>query len=97
MVKQVVWSPRAQSERKSVLKYWLNRNKSKTYSLKLNLLIKEGISLILSNQEIGRKTDVPNVRIKIVRDYLIFYEVQNETIYILSFWDSRQNPEKLRL
>jgi plasmid stabilization system protein ParE len=83
MVKQVVWSPRAQSERKSVLKYWLNRNKSKTYSLKLNLLIKEGISLILSNQEIGRKTDVPNVRIKIVRDYLIFYEVQNETIYIL--------------
>ncbi|MFT6053852.1 MAG: toxin YoeB [Roseivirga sp.] len=97
MVKQVVWSPRAQSERKSVLKYWLNRNKSKTYSLKLNLLIKEGISLILSNQEIGRKTDVPNVRIKIVRDYLIFYEVQNETIYILSFWDSRQNTEKLRL
>jgi plasmid stabilization system protein ParE len=83
MVKQVVWSPRAQSERKSVLKYWLIRNKSKTYSLKLNLLIKEGISLILSNQEIGRKTDVPNVRIKIVRDYLIFYEVQNETIYIL--------------
>jgi plasmid stabilization system protein ParE len=97
MVKQVVWSPRAQSERKSVLKYWLIRNKSKTYSLKLNLLIKEGISLILSNQEIGRKTDVPNVRIKIVRDYLIFYEVQNETIYILSFWDSRQNTEKLRL
>jgi plasmid stabilization system protein ParE len=97
MVKQVFWSPRAQSERKSVLKYWLIRNESKTYSLRLNLLIKEGISLILSNQEIGRKTDVPNVRIKIVRDYLIFYEVQNETIYILSFWDSRQNPEKLRL
>jgi len=53
--------------------------------------------LLLSNPEIGRKTDIPNVRIKIVRDYLIFYEVQNESILILSFWDSRQNPEKLKL
>jgi len=97
MVKQIIWSPRAQSERKAVLSYWINRNKSKNYSIKLSKLIKEAISLLLSNPEIGRKTDIPNVRIKIVRDYLIFYEVQNESILILSFWDSRQNPEKLKL
>jgi plasmid stabilization system protein ParE len=96
MVKDIIWSPLAQSQRKSVLEYWINRNKSKSYSIKLNRLIKEAITLISSNPEIGRKTDIPNVRIKIVRDYLIFYEIQDESLHILTFWDSRQNPKKLK-
>ena len=96
MVKQVVWSPKAQAERKSVLEYWVKRNKSKTYSLKLNRLIKEAINLIISNPDIGRKTDIPNVRIKIIRDYLIFYEIRDESLHILSFWHSRQDPQKIK-
>ncbi len=97
MVKQVIWSPQAQSQRRSILQYWVDRNKSNAYSIKLNKLIKEAIALVLSNPEIGRKTDIPNVRVKIVRDYLIFYEIQNESLHILAFWDSRQNPQKLKL
>lgn len=97
MVKQIIWSPQAQSQRKSVLEYWIKRNKNNTYSIKLNNLIKAAITLISSNPAIGRKTDIPNVRVKIVRDYLIFYEIKNESLHILAFWDSRQNPQKLKL
>jgi toxin YoeB len=95
MVKRVIWTPRAQDERKEVLKYWVNRTQSKTYSRKLNLLIKQAIRLIREYPQIGKPTDIDNVRIKIVRDYLIFYELVQDEIHILAFWDSRQDPEKL--
>lgn len=47
--------------------------------------------------EIGRKSDIEHVRVKIVRDYLIFYESTTDVLYILSVWDSRQDPNKLKI
>ena len=96
MVKQVVWSPRAHKDRKDILAYWRKRNKSNTYSKKLNLLFKEGIQLVRDFPHIGKQTDEPNTRIKIVRDYLIFYEETPTQILILTIWDSRQNPGRLK-
>lgn len=46
MVKQVVWSVQAQNDRKQILEYWRLRNKSNTYSKKLNQLFKDSIKLI---------------------------------------------------
>ena len=96
MVKQVVWSPRAHKDRKEILDYWQKRNKSSTYSKKLNKLFKEAIHLIRDFPHIGKQTDEPNTRIKIVRDYLIFYEETPTQIRILTIWDQRQNPDRLR-
>lgn len=96
MAKQIIWSLRAQNDRKKILKYWTKRNKSKEYSRKLNGLFKEAIRLISNYSEIGKPTDDKNARIKIVRDYLIIYEIKNEQILILTIWDSRQSPEKLK-
>lgn len=45
MAKQVVWSIRAQEDRKNILKYWRQRNQSITYSKKLNYLFKEAVSI----------------------------------------------------
>ena len=96
MVKQVVWSPRAQNDRKKILEYWLLRNKSNRYSKKLNRLIEDSIKIIKDFPQIGKLTDAPNTRIKIVRDYLIFYEETDTQILILTIWDSRQDPDKLK-
>jgi addiction module RelE/StbE family toxin len=95
MAKKVVWSLRAQKDRKSILEYWRERNRSVTYSRKLNLLFKEAVSIIRKFPQIGKPTDYPNVRIKVVKDYLIIYEVTATTIYILTIWDSRQDPDKM--
>ena len=95
MAKRVIWTKNAQKERKEILKYWIERNKSKTYSKKLNELFKDSINLLKLRPEIGKKTDIENVRIKIIRDYLIFYESSSDKIYILSIWDSRQDPNSL--
>lgn len=94
MVKQIIWSLRAQSDRKGILRYWINRNKSKEYSKKLNSLFKEAVKLIADYPEIGKPTDNRDARIKVVRDYLIIYEITNEQIFILAIWDSRQNIQR---
>jgi toxin YoeB len=94
MAKRVIWSARAQNDRKAIFSYWNKRNGSKTYSKKLNQLFKEAVRLISHFPKVGKQTDDKNARIKIVRDYLIIYDETDDTIYILAVWDSRQDPSK---
>lgn len=96
MVKQVIWSLKAQNARKEIFSYWNNRNGTNAYSKKLNDLFKEAIKLISRFPQIGRPTDVEGIRIKIVRDYLIVYEETPDQIHILIIWDGRRNPDHFK-
>ncbi|WP_276501034.1 type II toxin-antitoxin system RelE/ParE family toxin [Terrimonas pollutisoli] len=93
MVKRVVWTNNAHNERKEILLYWKTHNQSGAYSRKLNELFKKAVKLICAHPQIGRKTDVENVRVKLVRDYLLFYEETDDAIVVLSVWDNRRNPD----
>jgi len=95
MAKQVVWSFRAQDDKKNILKYWRQRNKSNSYSKKLNQLFKDVIQLIVEHPFIGKRVDGKALRVKVVRDYLVIYEETETQIWILSIWDARQDPNKL--
>lgn len=94
MAKKIIWSLKAQVNRKEILTYWNNRNKSNTYSIKLNILFKEAVILISKFPEVGRLTDIENVRVRLVKDYMIVYETSSNNIYILLIWDGRRNPDK---
>ena len=92
MVKRkIVWTQEAYEERKQILAYWLERNQSKTYPVKLNKLIKDTLQIASIYPESGRKTNFENVRVLMIRDYLLFYEVNKTTIFVLSIWDERRN------
>ncbi len=78
MAPRIIWSYRAQSDRKAIFNYWNKRNKSNSYSKKLNRLFKVAVKLIAEYPEIGKPTDVKDVRIKVVKDYLIFYEIDKK-------------------
>ena len=95
MAKQVIWSLRAHQDKKEILEYWRRRNKSNTYSKKLNELFKESVKIIIDFPQIGKVTDDTKARIKIVKDYLIIYEESDAQIFILTIWDNRQDPAKL--
>ena len=60
------------------------------------LLFKEAVRTIQLFPQIGKPTSNPTIRVKIVIDYLIIYKETNLEIRILSIWDSRQNPIKLK-
>lgn len=98
MAAKVVWSVRAQRERLEILEYWVNRNKSKTYSRKLYQLFRTGMKKVSEMPESGILSEKPDVRIKIIRDYLVYYHISaSNTIEVLTIWDSRRNPKKFKL
>ncbi|NGM63597.1 type II toxin-antitoxin system RelE/ParE family toxin [Sphingobacterium sp. SGG-5] len=95
--RKIVWTEKANLERKEILEYWINRNKSKSFSVKLNRLIISDLKLLSLSPFIGRKTKIENVRVKIVRDYLIFYEILKEEILVLTVWDGRRDSKTLTI
>jgi len=97
MAKKIVWSERAQVDRKMIFSYWNQRNKSTRYSIKLNNLFEEAVVLISIYPNIGKKTNRPHVRVKIVREYLIYFRESEKEIYILTIFSSHRNPSNLKL
>lgn len=95
MVRQIIWGRLAQNDRLQILQYWDNRNKSKAFSTKLNRLFKHDLTLVCNFPFIGKPTNKPNIRIKIIREYLIVYEIHTEKIVVLRVWDTRRNPKDL--
>lgn len=57
--KEVIWSPLA--KRKEILEFWIEHNKSNTYSIKLNNLFKEAKQLIAEHPNIGKPASNNNV------------------------------------
>jgi toxin YoeB len=95
MAKRIVYSQRAKADKKQILSYWQQRNKSNTFSKKLQQQFKAATKIISEFPQIGELTDDKKARIKVVRDYLIIYEEFDAQIFILTIWDSRQDPDKL--
>jgi plasmid stabilization system protein ParE len=94
MVKQIIWSRLAHNDRLNILDYWIKRNKSVSYSKKLNQIFENTAELIGKHPQIGKQTEIQNIRVKIVKDYLFTYRETEQFIEILTIWDSRQDPQK---
>ena len=95
MAKEIIWSRLAHQNRIQILQYYINRNHSNTYSLKLNQAFIETAELLSKYPKIGKKTNYPNIRIKVVKHYLLTYRETPTAIQIITIWDARQDPEKL--
>ena len=96
MVKRkIIWTLKAKNQLFSILEYFAKRTKSKTYSIKLHKKIKSEILITLKQPNIGKQTDVLNIRGLIIENYIVFYELLDTNIIILNIWDCRQNPENL--
>jgi plasmid stabilization system protein ParE len=97
MAKKIIWTNKAKRELIDILKYWVERNQSKAFSIKLNNLITEQLKLIAEFPESGKRTDIPNVSLKIIHKYLLYYEMADEKIYILTIRHGSKNPQTLKL
>ena len=95
----VVWTPKAKEELKEILVYWKKRNKSNTYSVKLNTEAQKVVKSLIDNPYIWpiEEGDEDVRSVLVFYNYSIFYRVENNIIRILSFWDNRRNPNSLDL
>ena len=94
MVRKIIWSKIAQEDKLFILRFWIIRNQSDLYSKKLNQYFNDSVRLISKFPLIGKKTEFPDIRIKIVKHYFITYRIKPDRIEILTIWDSRQDPDK---
>ena len=94
--RKIIWADTAKAEFKDVCSYWNNRNKSNAYSRKLRQLTKAATDDISNFSLAGSNSGFENIKFVLVREYQLFYKILEEQILILSFWDARQDPEKLK-
>ena len=97
MAKQLSWTNQAKADRISILDFYRRRNKSTSYSKKLNRIFIHEIEIISQHPEIGKRSNSTNVRVKISGNYYLIYMIEGDIIYILRIWDTRQNPIKLNI
>ncbi len=97
MVKRIVWTSRADAIFSKILEFYCQRNQSKTYSRKLNKEIHQTLKLIAKYPLLGITTDIEGIRVLIRKQYKIFYEVRANEIVVHLVWDTRQDPNKLKL
>jgi plasmid stabilization system protein ParE len=91
--RKIVWSNRAKIRLFSILDFYIVRNNSKTYSIKLQKLISKEVNLLLKQPDLGLKTSEDTTRGLIIENYIVYYEITDDNIIIHTIWDSRQNPD----
>lgn len=92
--KKIIWSIHASNELRQILEYFNQRNKSTRYSIKLLNEVEDLTKILSKNELIGRLTSNKFTRVVPIKVYLIFYEINQDYIEIVSFWDNRQDESK---
>lgn len=93
--RRIIWTKNAIKNRTDIFDYWNHRNKSKSFSGKLYKEFLNAVNTLRNNPGIGVVSDY-GFRHLLVRDYLIFYTIENSDIVILKIWDGNRNPEGLK-
>jgi plasmid stabilization system protein ParE len=93
--KKIVWTETASRQRRQVLKYWTERNKSAAYAIKLIKITKDRLKTISKNPGTNKKTEFADTRVAAMGHFSIFYKEEKEQIIVTAFWDNRQDPKKL--
>ncbi len=93
--RQIIWTETAARLRRSILEYWLQRNQSSAYSLKLLRLSNEKANLIAVNPLIYKAAEFPDTHVAAMGHFSLFYKITDSAIIITAFWDNRQDPKEL--
>ena len=91
--RKIVWSNRSRIRLYAILDFYIVRNKSIVYSIKLQKLISKEVNLLLKQPDLGLKTSEDSTRGLIIENYIVYYEITDDKIIIHTIWDNRQNPD----
>ena len=93
--RKIVWTETAAKQRREILKYWTERNKSTTYAEKLIEITAKHLKVIFKNPEAFKETDIDEVRESAMGHFSLYYKITPELIIVMAFWDNRQEPKTL--
>jgi len=93
--KGIVWTEVAVKQRRHIFHFWNQNNGSTTFSEKLLISIASKTKELIEFPLLGKKSNFPETRVISMGNFSLFYQIIEDEIIISSFWDNRQNPEKL--
>lgn len=93
--RKIVWTETAAKQRREILKYWTERNKSTTFAEKLIEITAVHLKVISKNPEAFKETEINEVRESAMGHFSLFYKITPDQIIVIAFWDNRQEPKKL--
>ncbi|RJE71828.1 type II toxin-antitoxin system RelE/ParE family toxin [Reichenbachiella sp. MSK19-1] len=95
--RKIIWTAKAAFDLQRIVEYWVDKTGNSQYSSKLFKLVNKSVLTLKVFPNTGRVSDFDDVRVKPVLNYLIFYQTTPKEIRILRVWDSRRNPDKLKI
>lgn len=93
--RKIIWTETASKQRRSILEYWLRRNQSPSYPIKLLWLSNEKAIQVATNPLIYKAAEFPDTHVAAMGHFSLFYKITDDAIIITAFWDNRQDPKKL--
>ncbi|CAN0591026.1 unnamed protein product [Ectocarpus sp. 12 AP-2014] len=93
--RNVIWTKTADIQFVGILEYWVKKNKSNLYSIKLIGLVADRTKEIAKSPYIYKATDFKDIRVASLGNFSIYFKATEDSILIYAFWDNRQNPKKL--
>ena len=95
---KIIWSSTAQKELNNTILYWSERNKSDTYSRKILKEVGKKEEFLLKNPNSGTPLNYRSAfKVQLLKYFSLVFQLKNEEIRIISFWDNRRNPENLEI
>ena len=95
--KEIIWSDFAKLQFSNVLEFYFLRNGNANYSLKLVDEVEDLLDTLSKSEFIGRLTSNKVTRVIVIDVYLIYYEINNQDIEVISFWDNRQDSKNSKV
>jgi plasmid stabilization system protein ParE len=93
--RKIVWTETAAKQRREILNYWTERNKSTTYAEKLIEITAKHLKVISKNPLAFKETEIDNVRESAMGHFSLYYKISSDQLIVMAFWDNRQDPKKL--
>ncbi|MHA7131083.1 type II toxin-antitoxin system RelE/ParE family toxin [Algoriphagus namhaensis] len=91
----VVWTRTADIQFVGILQFWVEKNKSNSYSKRLLELVYDRTEQIAKNPFLYKSADFKDTRVASLGNFSIYYKVFEDRIIVTAFWDNRQDPKKL--
>jgi len=94
MVRQIVWSAKAESQLMATLAFYNSRNGSTRYSKRIITALKQLQIIIQHNPLVGHQADLTfeyECRVVHLKHFNLYYSlVEGSKIVVLMFWDTRR-------
>src|SRR5690606_16759289 len=95
--RKIVWSRKADIKLFDILDFYKTRSGNTIYSQKLYHKFIKKLNRLERHHKLVIKTKIESVRELIVDEFILFYEVTPEIIYVHTLWDCRQTPNDLTI